>query len=147
MNRLAIIKKICRVSALTVLTLMTVTFSAGGQALAATYNSCKDTSKPCCGGGSGEDQIVTSIDLGCKGKGNPILDMVFAFIRFLTAGAGLIMIGSMIWAGIQYAGSRGDPSATAKAIGRIRANVFALLLFIFAFAMLDYVIPGAFLKP
>ncbi len=90
--------------------------------------------------------VTTSINIGCEGKGNPILDMLFAFVRFLSAGVALVIVGSMIWAGIQYTSSRGDPQATAKAVSRIQSNVVALLIFIFAYAMLNYVIPGAVLK-
>lgn len=87
-----------------------------------------------------------SIDLGCKGKGNAITDLTFAVIRFLSYGVGLVIIGSMTYAGIQYTGSRGDPNSTAMAIKRIQANVFALLLFLFGFAIVNYLIPGALLS-
>jgi len=67
---------------------------------------------------------------------------MFAIIRFLTTGVGLVLIGSMVVAGIQYASSRGDPQATASALNRIMSNVIALLIFLFAYAILNYVIPG-----
>ncbi len=98
-----------------------------------------------CGVGASNKHVQKSINFGCKGEGNPILDLTFAIIRFLSTGVGIVLVGSMIWAGIQYTSSRGDPSATAKAIGRIRSNVIALLIFIFAFAILNYVVPGVFL--
>ena len=108
------------------------------------------TGKVCGGGtdstGKANSTVTTSIDLGCRGKGNPILDLTFAVIRFLSTGVGIVLVGSMIWAGIQYTASRGDPGATAKAIGRIRSNVVALLIFIFAYAILNYIIPGQLLK-
>lgn len=87
-----------------------------------------------------------SIDLGCKGVGNPILDLLFAIIRFLSYGVGLIIVASMVYAGIQYIGSRGDPNSTALAMKRIQANVVALLLFVFAFAIVNYLVPGTFLN-
>ncbi len=99
-----------------------------------------------CGGGSGESSVKTTIDLGCTGKGNPILDMLFAFIRFLSIGAGLVIIASLVYAGIQYTGSRGDPNANKLAVKRIQANVAALLVFIFAYAILNYLLPGQVLK-
>lgn len=97
-----------------------------------------------CGGGS--NAVKTSINIGCKGTGNAIIDAMFAIIRFLSTGVGLVLVASMIWAGIQYTSSRGDPQATSQAIGRIRANIIALLLFIFAYALINYVIPGAVLQ-
>lgn len=101
----------------------------------------------CCGGDDdGNSPVAVSINFGCQGKGNPIMDMLFAFIKLLSDGVGLVVIASMIVAGIQYTSSRGDPQATAKAISRIQSNVTALFLFIFAYAILNYLIPGQFLK-
>ena len=101
-----------------------------------------------CGSGTnGNSSYTPSIELGCQGKGNPIEDLLFAIIRFLSTGVGLVIIASLIVAGIQYTTSRGDPGATAKAIGRIRSNMVALLVFVFAYAILNYVIPGQLLTP
>jgi hypothetical protein len=96
-----------------------------------------------CGGNPG---IGISIDIGCKGQGNPIADMAFAFIRVLSAGVGLVVVGSIVVGGIQYSASRGDPQATAQAINRIRSSLYALLIYIFGFALLNYIIPGAILR-
>ena len=96
--------------------------------------------------GSGDNAVSISIDIGCVGKGNPILDMTFAILRFLSIGVGLVIVASMIVAGIQYTSSRGDPQATAKAITRITSNVGALLLFIFIYAILNWLIPAGLLK-
>lgn len=74
------------------------------------------------------------------------MDLLFAVIRFLSIGVGLVITASMVWAGIQYTASRGDPNATSQSIKRLQANVVALLLFIFAYAILNYVVPGAVLK-
>jgi len=99
-----------------------------------------------CGGGKGNNSVKTSINIGCRGKGNPIMDATFAIIRFLTTGVGIVLVGSMIYAGIQYTSSRGDPQATASAVNRLKANAWALLLFLFGYAILNYIIPGTFLK-
>lgn len=96
--------------------------------------------------GTGDSEVKTSINIGCQGKGNAIIDMLFAFIRFLSAGVGLIIVGSLVFAGIQYTTSRGDPQATAAAIDRIQNSLLALLLFIFAYAILNYIVPGAVLR-
>ncbi len=90
--------------------------------------------------------VATSIDLGCRGQGNPILDMMFAVIRLLSDGVGIVVVGSLIVGGIQYIISAGDPQAAAKAIGRIRATVFALGIYIFAYPLLNYVLPAGFFK-
>lgn len=94
--------------------------------------------------GTGKDRVETMLDFGCKGQSTAIIDILFALIRFLSAGVGIVLIGSTVYAGIQYITSRGDPQATAKAIGRVRNNVVALGLFIFAYAILNYLIPAGF---
>jgi len=104
-----------------------------------------------CGGGKDQygnnySQFTTVIDFGCEGKGPAILDLIFGVIKFLTDGVGLVVVASIIYAGIQYIVSTGDPQATATAVKRIRSSIVALLLFIFAYAILNYVVPGAVLQ-
>lgn len=98
---------------------------------------------PC---GSGDSRVEPAIELGCTGKGNSILDMIFAFIRFLSIGVGLVVIGSLVVAGIQYTASRGDPQATANAMKRIYSTLGALLLYIFLFAIINWLVPGMVLQ-
>lgn len=103
--------------------------------------------------GSGANTVYTSIDIGCKGSNcksnkpggcSALTDAVFAIIRAISVGVGLVIVASMVWAGIQYTASRDDPSAVGKAKERIRSNVIALLVYIFAYAILNYVIPNGF---
>ena len=94
--------------------------------------------------GEGSNAVETSIDLGCTGKGNPILDMLFAAIRFLSAGVGVVVVFSTILAGIQYTISRDNPESTQKAKGRLVSNVIALVVFVFAYSMMNFLIPGGF---
>ena len=93
-----------------------------------------------------QNTVTTSIDIGCTGKGNPIADMTFGIIRFLSAGVGIVVVASIIVGGIQYTTSAGDPQKTAAATKRIRESLIGLLVFIFAYAILNYIIPGAVLK-
>lgn len=100
-----------------------------------------------CGGSSnGNTPVTVSISFGCRGHGNPILDMTFAIIRFLSIGVGLVIVLSIIIGGLQYIGSQGNPENTNKAIERIRSALIALLVFIFAYAILNYVVPGQVLR-
>lgn len=96
-----------------------------------------------CGGD--DTQIETAIDIGCRTKGNAVLDATFAIIRFLSNGVGLVLIGSLVYAGIQYTASNGNPQNIAAAENRIKAVMVALLIYIFAYAMLNYLIPGQLL--
>ncbi len=102
--------------------------------------------------------MYTSIDFGCygnkctgsaggsycAGKNSSVIDLLFAVIRFLTKGVGLVVIASIVLGGIQYTASRGDPNATSVAVRRITSAVIALVVFIFAYAILNYVIPAGF---
>lgn len=101
-----------------------------------------------CGKENGRGKVRISFDIGCLGVAysgddfNPVLDMMFAFLRFVSAGVGLVVIGSIIWAGIQYSTSRGNPQATEASIKRVTNAVIALLLYIFSFAILNFLVPG-----
>lgn len=124
--------------------------SGGSSTFATDVNYGGPKNKQCGGGNdpSGKPYPVyePSIDIGCLGKGNPIADATFAIIRFLTNGVGLVIIASFIWAGIQYASSRGDPQAVAMAKNRIQSNILALFIFIFAWSIINFVVPGAIFR-
>lgn len=96
--------------------------------------------------GSGSSAVNTSINFGCEHKGNGIIDLTFAIIRFLSDGVGVVVIASIIYAGIQYMLSEGEPQKINQAISRIRSSIIALLVYVFAYAILNYVIPGQLLK-
>ena len=117
-----------------------------GSGSQATYTeiNCSNivTSGNYCGGPG--QAVATSIDFGCKHQGNPIVDILFAIIRFLSLGVGIVVIASIVVAGIQFTVSKGDPQATGNAIGRIRSSVIALIIYIFAYALLNYIIPNGF---
>jgi hypothetical protein len=116
---------------------------AAAAAAGGTVNLGDPTAAHYCGGTTA--RVYTTIDIGCKGVGNPITDAAFAIIRLLSDGVGLVVIASIIVGGIQYSASRGNPQDTAKAIGRVRASLIALLIYIFGYAILNYIIPVGFL--
>jgi hypothetical protein len=105
--------------------------------------------------GSGNNKVGVSINIGCEGEScktsnkdgcSALLDAVFAIVRFLSAGVGIVIVGSTIWAGVQYSSARDDPSAVGKAKDRLRGNGYALLMYVFAYAILNYILPGGFFK-
>lgn len=96
--------------------------------------------------GSGENAVKTSIDIGCVQKGNAVLDATFAIVRFLSNGVGLVLIGSLVYAGIQFSLSRSNPQANAAAQNRIKSVILALFIYIFAYALLNYLVPGKLLR-
>jgi hypothetical protein len=91
-------------------------------------------------------RVYTTINIGCYGQGNAILDATFAIIRMLSVGVGVVITASMTVAGIMYIMARDDPGAVSKAKERIQSNLIALLIFIFASAILGWLLPVGFLK-
>lgn len=73
---------------------------------------------------------------------NCILDDINTVINVLSAGVGVIVIITIMTAGIQYAMAGGDPQKISQAKNRIRNAVFALLAFAFLFAFLQWIVPG-----
>lgn len=106
--------------------------------------------------GSQGGKVLTSIDFGCTGNQcrtnanasycqsyhSATMDLLFAIVRFLSDGVGLVIIASIIIGGIQYTFSRGEPQAIAAATKRIQSSIIALVVFIFAYALLNFIIPN-----
>ncbi len=122
-----------------VLTLIISGSSSVGYATAAT-NAASNFAISNCGG------VTTSINFGCSNSGTPAISLLFAVIRFLTDGVGLVVIASIVFAGIQYTMAGSDPQAVSKAKKRITSSIIALIVYIFAFAIINYLVPGGFLS-
>ena len=115
----------------------------------------KNDGKYKCGFGEGVRQVKTKFNLGCLGtnppgnieKLNAIEDMLYSFIRFLAAGVGIAVVISIIIAGIQYSTSEGNADTTQQAKDRIRNAMIGLLIYVFLFAIVQYLVPGGIFKP
>lgn len=95
--------------------------------------------------GKGETQVVTAINFGCNGVyDNGILDLSMAILRTLVNGVGIVLIGATMWAGIQYGVSRGDPNLVSAAKKRLFNVFISLLIYMFSFAIINFLIPGFF---
>ena len=100
--------------------------------------------------GTNDNAVKTSLSFGCKGATieatggeiNPIVDMAFAVFRVLSAGVGLVVIGSIIFAGIQYSASRDNPQATEASMKRVTNSVIALLFYALLFSIANFLVPG-----
>jgi hypothetical protein len=108
-------------------------------------NSTPNSGKYTCG--SGKNEVKTKFNFGCLGKGNPIVDVLFALLRFLSIGVGVVVAMAIILSGIQYATSEGNPEQTAKAKDHIKDAIFALLIYMFIFSILQYLVPGGLFNP
>lgn len=73
---------------------------------------------------------------------NPIVKDLKLLINLLSAGVAVIVVISLIFAGIQYTTSGGDAQKVAAAKSRIYNSVFALVAFLFLYAFLQWLVPG-----
>lgn len=71
-----------------------------------------------------------------------IKSYVNPIIAVLSALVGLVVVLSLIIGGIQYAASEGDPQKAANAKTRLQKTVFAFVVYIFLYALLQFLIPG-----
>lgn len=86
----------------------------------------------------------------CPSDGNPqlsqencgIIKYLVLFIKFLSAIVAIVVVASIIIGGIQYSTSADDPGAVTAAKKRIMNALIALALYIFTFAILQYLVPG-----
>lgn len=91
------------------------------------------------GGGCGVETTV----LGCSGAGGDPITRVFVEIfNFIAAGVGILAIAGIIMGGIQYATASGDSSKASQGVNVIVNAVIGLLLFIFMFALINWLVPG-----
>lgn len=77
----------------------------------------------------------------CLQHNKIIVDLNY-IIDFLSAGVGIVVVGSIILGGVQYAMAGSSPDAVGKAKQRITNGFIALVVFIFIFAFLQWLIPG-----
>lgn len=86
---------------------------------------------------------------GCVGqtpqtclKKNKIVSRINQAVNLLSALVGIVVAGSIIFAGIQYTLAGDNPQKVGAARSRITSSIVALILFLFIFAILQYLIPG-----
>lgn len=90
-----------------------------------------------------------NIRAGIKDPKDPnhcgILNYIALFIRALSGIVGVVVVAMIVIGGIQYSATGGDPGAVASAKKRIVNALLALVIYIFSFALLQYLIPGGVL--
>ena len=74
-----------------------------------------------------------------------ILDYLVLFINVLSGLVGVVVLGSIIYGGIQYSSAGSDPQKVQAAKNRIRNALIALFFFIFMYGFLNYLVPGGIL--
>lgn len=95
------------------------------------------------GDGSLEDPARQSdCDGGECVNDNYLVQIAKWAINILSAVVGVVVVGVIVFAGIQYSSSAGDPNRVAAAKGRIINAIIALVAFMFLYVALQWLIPG-----
>lgn len=102
---------------------------------------------------SGQQEISIPVDQGgtkcipinkqsANLNDNPIFFYLRNILIFLGGGVGLAVVGGIIYGSFMYITARGNSSQTQKGQTVILNSVLGLLLFIFMYAILQFLIPG-----
>ncbi|HSW78886.1 MAG TPA: pilin [Candidatus Babeliales bacterium] len=91
---------------------------------------------------AGEEKFDSCSAEKVLSKNNAIVKKLNEIVDFLSAGVALVIVGSIIFGGVQYAMAGGSPEAVGKAKERITNAVIALVVYIFIFSFLQWIIPG-----
>jgi|GEM_PF-3337595 hypothetical protein len=74
-----------------------------------------------------------------------IIGYLVIIINVLSALVAVVVLGSIIYAGVQYSMAGSDPSKVSAAKERIRNALIALFFFMFMYGFLNFLIPGGVL--
>jgi hypothetical protein len=76
---------------------------------------------------------------------NPLVVLIKLAINILSAVVGIVVVGVIIVAGIQYSSSGGNPQQAASSKKRIINAIIALVAYMFLFIGFQWLIPGGML--
>lgn len=100
------------------------------------------------GGGGSEESGACGVEttiLQCNGgdsNENPIIRTFMEIFDFFAVGIGILVVIGIIIGGIKYVTANGNTSQAEQGITTIVNAVIGLLLFIFMFALVNWLVPG-----
>ena len=131
-------KKLIQMKSLSLLLLAFVVLTVGVAAATSTpvqaQRSCPDISETCK-----DPALENCTTTDC----NIFKRYLNPFIKFLTLSVGIAVVIGIMYGGIQYAASGGDPQAVANAKKHIRNSIVAFIVYLFLFAGIEFLVPGA----
>lgn len=98
--------------------------------------------------GKGESQVVEAETKRARNTCEtwddcPLMsNYVTPAINALSGAVGIVVVTMIVWGGIRYTSSRDNPQQAATAKEHIRNALFALVIYIFMIAFLNWVVPG-----
>lgn len=75
-----------------------------------------------------------------------VMGLLIMTVWIMTAGVGVLAVGGIVWGAILYTTAGGNQEKTKKAIEIIRNVVIGLLLYVFMFAIVNFLIPGGVIQ-
>lgn len=90
------------------------------------------------------DGTTTCVDVNEEGslEENPIYVYLRGILVFLAGGVGVAVVGGVVFGAYLYMTARGNASQTQKGQTVILNSIIGLLMFIFMYAILQFIIPG-----
>ncbi|HET9411444.1 MAG TPA: hypothetical protein VFO38_01185 [Candidatus Saccharimonadales bacterium] len=79
---------------------------------------------------------------GSELQTNPIFIYLSAILKVVAGLAGVACVGGFVWGATMYATARANAGQTEKGRMIMLNSVIGLLLFIFMFAILQFLVPG-----
>ena len=87
--------------------------------------------------------VETSIDFGCNNyQTDSVSAIIMYVINFMAIGVGIAVVAGIAWGGFMYTQAGGDSGKTKQAISIIINSVIGLVLFIFMYALANFLVPG-----
>lgn len=95
-----------------------------------------------------DGQTITTSVLDCPGstEGRALIWQLLTIgVNFLAVGVGLAVVAGIVFGAFTYASAGGNAEQTKKGISYITNAVIGLLLFIFMYAIINFLVPGGVL--
>ncbi|HSE61933.1 MAG TPA: hypothetical protein VLA88_06635 [Candidatus Saccharimonadales bacterium] len=122
--------------------LLTALLVALPTAAAAPVSNCKVDGKDGIKTGIGIDGTNCIPIAGGTLESNPIMIYLFAILRMASVLVGIATVGGFIWGGVLYITARANAGQVEKAKLVMINSTIGLLLFVFMYAILQFLIPG-----
>lgn len=84
---------------------------------------------------------VISCDSVNTGRGI-VWNILVIVINFLSAGVGIVVLAGIVFGAVTYASAAGNADQAKKGITFITNSVIALVLYIFMYAIINFLVPG-----
>ena len=86
--------------------------------------------------------VNTSVDFSCDATTDPVSAIAITVINFLAIGVGIAVVGGIVFGAIRYTSANGNASQAQQGIQIITGAIIGLVVFIFMYAILNFLIPG-----